>query len=77
MSNDRRPPFQTNPVDSSALARLAYDQPRAVLHVLFRDGGMYQYFGVPQQAYTDLLQAESKGAYFNGHIRNQFPHAKS
>jgi KTSC domain len=62
-------------VDSSSLAKLAYDTQRAILQVEFRDGSVYQYLGVPPQTYQDLLRADSKGAYFNRHIRSPFPHA--
>jgi KTSC domain len=67
----------TNPVEvrSSSLARLSYDRRQAILHVEFRDGTAYQYAGVPLGTYQSLLQADSKGAYFNHCIRSRFPHA--
>jgi hypothetical protein len=61
-------------VESSSLAKLAYDTQRALLQVEFRDGSIYQFCGVPPQIYEDLLRADSKGAYFNRHIRGSFPH---
>ena len=73
MPADCRSSFVMKPVDSSVLAQMGYDALRAVLQVMFRAGGIYQYFGVPQNTYGDLLRAESKGAYFNRHIRNTFP----
>lgn len=62
-------------VESSLLAKVAYDNQRAILQVEFRDGALYLYLGVPIQTYQDLLRANSKGAYFNHHIRSVFPHA--
>ena len=62
-------------VRSSSLAQVAYDGRRAMLQVEFRDGTAYQYAGVPLGTYHELLRAGSKGAYFNHHIRNRFPHA--
>jgi len=53
---------------------VAYDSHRAVLQVVFRDGTVYQYRGVPLQTYHGLLKADSKGAYFNHCIRPWFPH---
>ena len=72
-----KPLQMTNPVEvrSSSLARLSYDRGQAILQVEFRDGTAYQYAGVPLRSYHDLLQADSKGAYFNHHIRSRFPHA--
>ena len=60
-------------VESSALVRVAYDKQRAILQVEFCDGAVYQYLGVPLRIYQDLLRVDSKGAYFNRHIRGPFP----
>ena len=62
-------------VRSSSLARLSYDRRQAILEVEFRDGTVYQYAGVPLRTYHGLLQAGSKGSYFNHYIRSRFPHA--
>jgi len=60
-------------IQSSSLAQVAYDCHQSILQVQFRDGTAYAYGGVPLQTYLDLLQADSKGAYFNRHIRNLYP----
>ena len=60
------------PVDSSLLAAAGYDEHMAVLKLAFRNGANYCYIGVPAQTYQELLRAESKGKYFNAHIRNRF-----
>jgi hypothetical protein len=59
-------------VDSSSLAAVSYSSTECWLEVCFRDGQVYRYFGVPPQCYRELLEAESKGAYFNRRIRNRF-----
>jgi hypothetical protein len=41
---------------------------------VFRTGERYLYFQVPVARYHDLLQADSKGTFFNRHIRNRFPY---
>jgi hypothetical protein len=61
-------------VQSSLLATVAYDSRRAMLQVIFRDGAAYQYAGVPIETYEALLQAHSKGAYFNHRIRGLYPY---
>ena len=63
-------------IRSSSLAQVAYDRHQSILLVQFRDGTVYEYEGVPLQTYLDLLQADSKGAYFNRHIRTLYSHAK-
>lgn len=57
---------------SRLLAGMAFDHDRSILQLEFRDGTVYQYFQVPRQTYQDLWQADSKGAYFNHHIRSVF-----
>ena len=69
------PLMNTVTVESSSLANVAYDHQREILQVEFRDGAVYQYVDVPFQIYQNLLQADSKGGYFNHHIRRPFSHA--
>ena len=57
---------------SSSLGAAAYQGQFALLELEFRSGSVYHYFGVPAQAYEEFLRAESKGGYFNFHIRNRF-----
>jgi hypothetical protein len=35
-------------------------------------GAVYRYRGVSQDVHEDFLQAPSKGAYFNRHIRDSY-----
>lgn len=65
---------ETVALESSSLSTVAYYPQRAILEVEFRDGTIYHYLGVPVHTYRDLLQADSKGAYFNLRIRSLFAH---
>jgi KTSC domain-containing protein len=56
---------------SSVLARLTY-VPDATLDLVFQSGAIYRYFAVPPAVVDALIAAESKGAYFNTHVRNRF-----
>lgn len=51
-------------------------QEATILEVALRGGAMYRYFGVPTQTYQELLRAQSKGAYFNSHVRSRFAYTK-
>lgn len=66
--------FWPAPVElqSSLLARATYNHGLAILRLELCNGDVYHYFHVPRQAYQDLLEAKSKGVYFNRHIRNVF-----
>ena len=61
-------------VESSALATLAYDEASELLQVEFCSRLVYRYFGVPEAVYRALLEATSKGRYFNQTIRERFPY---
>ncbi len=64
------------PVDSTNVESVGYDPGTATLEIEFKNGGIYQYFGVPDQVHSDLMNAPSKGLYFNANIRNAYPLAK-
>jgi len=53
------------------LSSAAYSDDRR-LQLWFRNGTIYQYLDVPPDIFESLLAAESKGQYFNRHIRDQF-----
>jgi hypothetical protein len=64
-------------VQSSALEKISYDPGSQTLRATFRDSGRtYAYDEVPEEIYDGLLFANSLGAYFNAHIRDQFPFRK-
>jgi hypothetical protein len=63
-------------VSSTNIAEVGYDQPRAVLEVLFRNGTLYQYFDVPPQEHAALMQAGSMGQYLNANIKGRFRYAR-
>lgn len=60
------------PVRSSNLKTVGYDQKTNVLEIEFHSGGVYQYLNVPESMYQALLNAASKGAYFHGNIKERF-----
>ena len=64
------------PIESKLLAAAAYVAPRRILYLRFHSGEVYCYFTFPAEQYLEFLEAESKGRYFLGHIRNRFPYQK-
>lgn len=60
------------PLVSSILAWVQYFPNSSVLQVGLRTGRDYDYFDVPLDTYQDLLASESKGRFYNAHIRNDF-----
>lgn len=62
-------------VDSSAIAGLAYERDKRVLHVLFHHGGLYSYSGIGYKRFYNLIHSDSVGKYFNQAIKPG-PHTK-
>jgi hypothetical protein len=61
-------------LQSTALKSVSYDEAHHALRATFRESGRtYVYEDVPQEVYDALLFADSIGAFFNAHIRDQFP----
>ena len=60
-------------VDSTLLLWVAYSPEQQCLRLKFHSGEIYDYFQVPESTCQALLAAESKGRYFNQHIRDAFP----
>ena len=58
-------------VVSSLLSSVGYSID-ATLELEFRSGAISRYFAVPQVVFEGLIAAESKGAYFNHHVRDCF-----
>jgi len=60
---------------STSLRTVGYDAERQLLQIEFHNRSVYQYFEVPATVYEELMQAPSKGAYFNQSIRQRFDFA--
>ncbi len=61
--------MERQPVTSSMLASVGYDEASAALEVEFVEGGVYQYFGVPSHVHAGLMAANSHGTYFDTHVK--------
>jgi len=59
-------------VQSSSLSSAGYDKNANILEIEFRSDGIYQYFNVPEDVYSGLLNAPSKGTYFHENIRGHY-----
>jgi hypothetical protein len=60
------------PVASSLLTAIGYDPDVQVLEVEFQNGDVYRYTSVPQEIYSELQAAPSKGSYYSGSIRGRY-----
>ena len=61
-------------VESTTLVTVSYDDAQGLLQLEFCSKAVYQYFSVPAAVHQSLLDASSKGRYFNQAIRGRFPY---
>lgn len=57
-------------VASSNIASIGYDAPSQTLEVEFLNGTIYQYYGVTENMYDELMKTGSKGRFLNAYIKN-------
>lgn len=63
-------------VQSSNISSIGYDAASQTLEVEFLNGGVYQYFGVPQNVYQGIMAASSHGEYLAQHIKGHYRYSK-
>lgn len=60
-------------VSSSAIAWVGYHPETRTLAVALKQGRAYDYLGVPRGVYRALLNAPSKGKFYNAHVKDVYP----
>ena len=65
-----------DPVASSNIASLGYDEPSQTLEIEFTNGMIYQYYNVGSVLFEQLMQAPSKGQFLNAYIRNAHAYSR-
>lgn len=63
-------------VASTNINSIGYDAERQILEIEFRNGGVYQYFGVPKKTHQDILISGALSRYFSENIKNQYDYIK-
>ena len=63
-------------VSSSNIASVGYDVTSQTLEIEFNSGGIYRYYGVPQDVYDALMAASSHGVYFYRSIKEYYRYEK-
>jgi hypothetical protein len=59
--------------ESSMFASMNYSRRERSLTLFFSSGRIYRYGSVEPGVFRGFLKAESKGKFFNRHIRNVYP----
>ena len=60
-------------VKSSTISAVLYQEEEQELFIQFVGGKVYRYLEVSQEQYEHLMEAESKGSYFNLYIKGKYP----
>ena len=63
-------------LSSSSIASVEYFPSTQTLQVVLRNGGVYQYFDVPEPVFHEFVNAASAGAYFNSAIKGVYRYAR-
>lgn len=74
--NKKKRELRKHFVQSSNLDWVAYDKVKKDLYIQFRSGGLYRYLKVPEDIFTSLLNAGSKGRYHNLRIKYKYEYEK-
>lgn len=68
--------MERTPVTSESIRSIGYDLDSQTLEVEFNYGPVYQYAGVTQGEHEGMMNADSKGKYFNANIRGRYSFVK-
>ena len=63
-------------VQSSVMTFVKYDDAASELDITFTSGKTYRYLEVPVEIYDGLLDAGSKGEFFNDNIKDAFVYSE-
>ena len=57
------------PIQSSNITHAGYDPESETARVVFKNGGAFDYSGVSQETFSDMVKAKSVGKFFHSNIR--------
>jgi hypothetical protein len=67
--------MERQPVESSLIRSVGYDLAGSILEIeLIEPNRLYTFYDVPFSVYDELMDAPSKGRYFNDFIRDLYPY---
>jgi len=65
------------PVSSSNITEVGYDEANQTVYVKFLNGSTYAYKGVPEHEFENLRTASSVGSYLNRNYKNVYPYERA
>lgn len=68
--------MKREPVHSTSIASVGYDDATATLTIEFQSGALYEYYEVERAVYEQLRAAPSKGQFVNARVRDVYRYAR-
>jgi hypothetical protein len=65
-------PIERQPVVSSDVAAIGYEESSQTLEIEFKATGAYRYFSVPKAVFDELMATPSPGKFFRQHIKGKY-----
>jgi hypothetical protein len=65
-----------DPVASTNVASVGYDEATQTLEIEFTNGSVYQYYNVEIGLFEQFMQSGSKGQFLNTYIRRSYPYSR-
>ena len=65
-----------DPVASSSLVSVGYDEQAQTLEIEFNSGAVYQYYNINANLYDQFMQAPSKGQFLHAYIKNAYAYSR-
>jgi KTSC domain len=67
-----QPVIPMQPVDSTAISAVGYDEASQRLRIVFIQGKAYDFCAVPKSVFKALVNAVSKGKFYNNAIKDKY-----
>ena len=68
--------MQREPVVSSNIRSIGYEDATQTLEIEFMNCWIYQYYNVREIIYSEMMKANSKGKFFYYYIKNRYPYSR-
>jgi hypothetical protein len=68
--------MRRDPVSSSDIESIGYDEGTQTLEIEFKRGSAYQYFAVPREVYEAMMASSSCGKFFYSNIKDNYSSSK-
>ena len=68
--------MQYHDIESTNITKAGYDPAERRMEVVFKNGGVYSYHDVPQEAFDAFMASKSKGSHHHSEIKGRYRFTK-